>query len=141
MRPASAAVRPWYMCKSEPQMARIVHQLLALIPTRTLLDRTGCSDFYNCIIWVLDPWCRYISNTDLEGLFVVDRFHGGRSCRHVVICPKDVELVAKKSLWYIWTNDSMLPSMLVLLLYQLSIDWYSPTVRGHCRGVKGIGVT
>ena len=98
-------------------MARIVRQLLALIPTRTLRDQTGCSDFYNRIIWVLDPWCRYFSNADLEWLFVVDRFHGGCSCRHFVICPKDVELVDESSLWYIWTNDSMLPSMLVLLLY------------------------
>ena len=120
MRPASAAVRPWYMCKSEPQMARIVRQLLVLIPKRTLLDQTGCSDFYYRIIWMLDTWCRYFSNADLEGLFVVDCFHGGCSCRHFVICPKDVELVDENCLLYIWTNDSMLPSTLMLLLYPLN---------------------
>ena len=130
MRPASAAVRPWYMCKSEPQMARIVRQLLALIPKRTLLDQTGCSDFYYRIIWMLDLWCRYFFNADLEGLFVVDCFHGGCSRRHVVICPKDVEPVDENSLWYIWTNDSMLPSMLVLLLYPLTIDWHFPHSAG-----------
>ena len=82
-------------------MARIVRQLLALIPTRTSFDQTGCSDFYNRIIWMLDLWCRYFFNADLEGLFVVDRFHGGCSCRHVVICPKDVGPVDENSLRYI----------------------------------------
>lgn len=78
-------------------MASMVRQLLALIPKRTFLDQTGCSDFYYRIIWMLDPWCRYFSNADLEGLFVVDRFHGGCSCRHVVICPNDVEPVHEHS--------------------------------------------
>ena len=137
MRPASAAVRPWYMCKSEPQMARIVRQPLGLIPKSTLLDQTSCSDFYYRIIWMLNLWCRYFFNADLEGLFVVDRFHGGCSCRHFVSCFKDVELVEENSLWYIWTSDSMLPSMLVLLLYPLTIDWHFPHSAGTFPRGKG----
>ena len=75
---------------------------------------------------MLDLWCRYFFDDDLEWLFVVHCFHGGCSCRHVVTCPEEVELVDKNSLWYISTNDSMLPSMLVLLLYPLTIDWHFP---------------
>ena len=82
-------------------MARMISQLLALISKRTCPGQTGCSDFYNCIVWMLDLWCRYFFNADLEGLFIMDRFHGGCSCRHVVICPGNVEFADETSLWYI----------------------------------------
>lgn len=82
-------------------MARIVRQLSALISKRTLLDQTGCSDFYYRIVWMLNLWCRYFFNADLEWLFIVDCFHGGCGCRHGVICPEYVGPVDENSLWYI----------------------------------------
>lgn len=36
IRPASAAVRPWYMCRSEPQIANIGGQGDVLFPTASV---------------------------------------------------------------------------------------------------------
>ena len=45
--------------------------------------RTSSSDFNDCIVRVLDRWQGHLSDADLEGLLIVNSFHGGRSGRHV----------------------------------------------------------
>lgn len=45
--------------------------------------RTGSSNFDDCIVRMFNLWQGYLSYADLEGLFVVNSFHCGRSGRHV----------------------------------------------------------
>lgn len=45
--------------------------------------RTSGSDFNDCIVRVLYLRQRHFSNADLERLFIVNRFHGGRGGGHV----------------------------------------------------------
>ena len=73
-----------YMCRSEPQIAdRAVSWLTSSL--QAAWTRTSSSNFNDCIVGVLNLWQGHFSNADLEGLFIVNRLHGGRGRgrRHV----------------------------------------------------------
>ena len=89
IRPAWAAVRPWYMWRSEPQIAvgerrgkvnerlRGVDDLVGLRGERL---RTSCCDFDDHIVGMLEFGKRYFLDADFEGALVVDGLHGRLSC-------------------------------------------------------------